>query len=103
MRVWLYRWPNGDSSVVWANNRTEAALVLDEFDAANPEALIPLPPGAIDLPLCDDGELDLGQITERVERIIAEQYPVLEEVKLAIDAMPDDGGASAITMAVSLG
>ncbi|SRR5712691_1652293 len=82
MRVWLYRWPNGDCSVVWARNRLDALDVLDEEGAAVMRNLIPLPPGRVSLRLEDDGELGLEGFGEYMTEIVDQQYPYLEAVRM---------------------
>jgi hypothetical protein len=82
MRAWLYRWPNGDSSVVWAATRLDAAWILDEVGMAAPSALIPLRSGAVHFHLEDDGELLCEGFSESIEEALAEKaYPLIEEAK----------------------
>lgn len=42
MSAWLYRWENGDCSIVWATTRIAAIEILDEVGEAQSRYLIPL-------------------------------------------------------------
>lgn len=79
MRVWIYRWPNGDSSFVWAESRIRAAEILDEVGRAETEHMIALTfPGSIHCALGDDGRLEYEGVSERVSAKLGDLYPVIE-------------------------
>ncbi len=42
MPLYLCRWPNGDCSIVWARNKDEAVIELDQVGNAEGCPLIPL-------------------------------------------------------------
>ena len=82
MKAWLHRWPNGDTSLVWARDLLQAAQLLDEVGSAPPNALIPIDAGAVHFHLSDAGKLELEQFDEALEQRIAEElYPVLDAVQ----------------------
>jgi hypothetical protein len=97
MKVWLHRWPNGDTSLVWAGDLLQAAQLLDEVGSAPPKALIPIRAGAVHFHLNDAGKLELEQFDEALEQRIAKQlYPVLHAV---IDQYPDEMGLDEVPAA----
>ena len=67
MPVYVCRWPNGDCSVVLAQNEQDAIIKLDEV--ANPEgcSLIKLDEGQIHFRLTDEGQLELQSLGEETE------------------------------------
>ena len=57
--VYMYRWPNGEFSVIKAENRNDALLQLSEWAEADPLALEPMNSCMIDFAPNDVGELEL--------------------------------------------
>jgi hypothetical protein len=45
-KLWICVWPNGERSIVYADNKDEAILILDEEASATPAMLKPYPDGA---------------------------------------------------------
>jgi len=84
MKAWLYRWPNGDCSIVWAQNRIDALDVLDEVGPAEMRDLIPLQQGAVHFALVDDGELERESWSESLSDKIVEAYPVIEALRAKV-------------------
>ena len=79
--AWLYRWENGDTSIVWAETRLDAAELLDEVGMADPKYLIPIPTGAVHLTLADDGELAYEGMAEELTEVVDHKaYPILAEL-----------------------
>jgi len=62
--VWLCRWPNGDSSVVYAETKREAMGILDQWGSADPALMKKLDSFGVDIRLTDDGEFELGALDE---------------------------------------
>ena len=60
MKLWLCRWPNGEVSIVRANNADEAVEILDEQGEASPEMLEELGAGKRFLVTFTPGELPLA-------------------------------------------
>jgi hypothetical protein len=88
--AYLYRWPNGDFSLVTANTRREALVELDEWEVAHPSQLFPLEFCMVDFRLNDLGEIELKQFGEETEDLIWEtSYPEL--LALLSQVMPRDG------------
>jgi hypothetical protein len=76
----LCRWPNGDCSVVWARNREDAILELDQVGNAEACPLDPIRTLQVHFTLSDRGELiveGLGEGTR--EEILSSAYPLLDE------------------------
>lgn len=83
MMTWLYRWDNGDCSIVWARNRMDAALLLDEVGEANPKCLVPLPAGAAHFMLSDGAILERESFSERLETFIEKiAYPLIHKATM---------------------
>ena len=79
--LYLYRWPNGDFSIVKAENREDAILRLDEWDAAHSSWLVPLDKFMVDFKLNGRGEIELRAFGEETENFVQEYcYPELERV-----------------------
>jgi hypothetical protein len=88
--AYLYRWPNGDFSLLTANTRREALVQLDEWDVAHPYQLFPLESCMVDFRLNDSGEIELKQFGEETEDLIWESnYPELRA--LLSQVVPRDG------------
>jgi hypothetical protein len=79
--LYLYRWPNGDVSVVKGFNRRDALVELDEWAVAHPAGLIPLDEFLVDFALDDAGRIKLHEFGECTEDFLREEcYPELEAV-----------------------
>ena len=106
MPIYLCRWPNGDCSVVRANNRGEAVELLDEFGNAEGCPLIPLPTFMMHLRISDEGEVEFDSFGEATEHVLFElAYPLLSEVLLNVPTdeagNPTPEGLIAISDAVA--
>jgi len=89
--VYLCRWPNGDFSLVTANTRREALVLLDEWAGAHPSQLYPLDSCMAGFRLNDQGEIELEQFGEETEHFIWETcYPELHALLSSV--LPEDGG-----------
>jgi len=85
MPLYLCRWPNGDCSVVRANNKGEAVEVLDEIGNAEGCPLITLPTFMVHFRISDVGELELDSLGEATEAALFElAYPLLNEALLNV-------------------
>ena len=85
MPIYLCRWPNGDCSVVRANNKGEAVELLDEIGNAEGCPLILLPTFMIHLRISDEGEVEFDSFCEATEHVLFElAYPLLNEALLNI-------------------
>jgi hypothetical protein len=79
--IYLCRWPNGEFSLVKADDRKSALVQLDEWAGAEPAWLIPVETCMIDFRLNDSGEIELAEFGDETEEFIWEQcYPELNEV-----------------------
>ena len=91
MPLYLCRWPNGDCSVVRADNKGEAIEVLDEIGNAEGCPLVPLPVFMVHFRLSNEGELEFESFGEDTDKALFElAYPLLSEVLL--DAPSDEAG-----------
>src|SRR5215470_2524226 len=79
MPLYLCRWPNGDCSVVWARNKQDAIVELDQVGNAEGCPLIPLREFQVHFRLTDEGKLEFESFGEGTsELLFALAYPVLE-------------------------
>ena len=91
MPLYLCRWPNGDCSVVRANNKGEAVELLDEIGNAEGCPLIPLSTFMVHLRISDEGEVEFDSLGEATEdALFALAYPLLNEALLNVPA--DEAG-----------
>jgi hypothetical protein len=87
----MCRWPNGDLSFVFARNKEDAIIMLDEWDNAELAELRQIQNFMVDFGLTDNGELELQAFGERVLDDIWERaYPVLSQTRL--NAPTDSAG-----------
>src|SRR5215510_15167756 len=95
MPLYLCRWPNGDCSVVWARNKEEAIIELDQVGNAEGCPLIPLREFQLHLQLTEEGTLEYEALGEGAkERFLSLAYPILEKTLHEIYAEMDvDQGA----------
>ena len=85
--LYLCRWPNGDFSVVKAENKQDAMVKLDEWAGANPEWLTSIDSWMADFRLTDEGEIELSEFGEETAELIWERcYPYLNAVLSDEDA-----------------
>ena len=78
--TYVYRWPNGDCSIVCAGSRQNAILALDEWGAADASQLYPIEGFMADFNLTDEGQLVLSSFGEQAQSDIWETcYPDLGE------------------------
>ena len=78
--TYVYRWPNGDCSIVCAGSRQNAILALDEWGAADASQLHPIEEFMADFNLTDEGQLVLSNFGEQTQSDIWETcYPDLGE------------------------
>ena len=93
MPLFLCRWSNGDCSVVWARNKEEAIVELDQI--ANPEGC-PITEARtfqVHFTLNDRGELVLDGFGEGTqEEMISVAYPLLDAALQEAAADPDSDG-----------
>jgi hypothetical protein len=79
--LYLCRWPNGEFSLVKADDRKDAVIQLDQWAGAEPAWLVPLETCMVDFRLNDRGEIQLGEFGEETGEFIWEKcYPDLDEV-----------------------
>ena len=78
MPVFVCRWPNGDLSIVVAQNKEEARIRLDEFGNADHAEIFRVKQFLLDLRLNDLGRLEVSEFGEEtVEQIMRTAYPLL--------------------------
>lgn len=70
MPVYVYRWPNGDCSVVLAQNEQDAIIKLDEVADADACPIARLEGFQAHFRLTDDGELALESFGEKTDAAI---------------------------------
>lgn len=79
--LYLCRWPNGEFSLVKADDRKDAVVQLDEWAGAEPAWLVPVDKCMVDFRLNDRGEIELAEFGEETGGFIWEKcYPELDEV-----------------------
>jgi hypothetical protein len=80
MPLFLCRWPNGDCSVVWARNKEEAILELDQVGNAEGCPVAPMRTFQAHFTLTDRRELVVDGLGEGTrEEILEGVYPVLDQ------------------------
>ena len=72
MPAYLCRWPNGDVTLLNARDKTDAIILLDEFDDAESAELHRLDSLMVDLRLSDDGQFKLCALGETTQAEIME-------------------------------
>ena len=91
--LYLCRWPNGEFSLVKADDRKDAVVQLDEWAGAEPAWLVPLETCMIDFRLNDRGEIELGEFGEETGEFIWEKcYPELDQVLSSEDVLNHRSG-----------
>jgi len=91
--LYLCRWPNGEFSLVKADDRKDAVVQLDEWAGAEPAWLVPLDTCLVDFRLNDRGEIELADFGEETGEFIWEKcYPELDEVLSSEDILKPLGG-----------
>ncbi len=100
MPLFLCRWSNGDCSAVLAQSKQDALIKLDEVANAEGCPLVRLDDFQVHFRLTDDGELTLESLGEATEEAVWEFcYPVLDEVKGAVQEEQDASGIGTPTPA----
>jgi hypothetical protein len=90
MATYLCRWANGEFSIVNANTKNDAIVLLDEWGNAEEASLKRMPDCMFDFRLSDDGEIELADIGGATRDFIMETcYPELD--KAIGTAERDDG------------
>ena len=80
MPLYLCRWPNGDCSIVWARNKEEAVIELDQVGNAEGCPLIPLREFQVHFTLTDEGKLEFEALGEGTKELLfALAYPLVEK------------------------
>ena len=93
MPVYVYRWPNGNCSVVQARTKQAAIIKLDEMDNAEGCPFIKLDECQIHFRLTDEGQLELQSFGEETESEVWNFcYPVLDGV--LTDKAPEQWSAT---------
>lgn len=78
MPNFLCRWPNGDLSIVSAQDRNDAIITLDEIGDATEAELFETDKLFVTLTLTDQGHLELESFAESFEEeIMAKCYPLI--------------------------
>jgi len=91
--LYLCRWPNGEFSLIKADDRKDAVVQLDEWAGAEPAWLVPLETCMVDFHLNDRGEIELGEFGEETGEFIWEKcYPELEQVLSSEDVLKHRSG-----------
>lgn len=86
--LYLCRWPNGEFSLVKADDRKDAVVQLDEWAGAEPAWLVPLDTCMVDFRLSDRGEIELADFGEETGEFVWETcYPELDEVLSSEDVL----------------
>lgn len=91
MALFLCRWPNGDCSVVWARNKDDAIVELDQIGNADGCPLAQIRTFQLHCALTDRGDLQVEGFGEGTrEEIFSFAYPLLD--KALHDAHGDETG-----------
>jgi hypothetical protein len=86
--LYLCRWPNGEFSLVKADDRKDAVVQLDEWAGAEPAWLVPVETCMVDFRLNDRGEIELAEFGEETAEFIWDKcYPKLDEVLSSDDVL----------------
>jgi hypothetical protein len=86
--LYLCRWPNGEFSLVKADDRKDAVVQLDEWAGAEPAWLAPVDTFMVDFRLNDRGEIELAEFGEQTAEFIWETcYPELDQVLSSEDVL----------------
>jgi hypothetical protein len=86
--LYLCRWPNGEFSLVKADDRRDAVLQLDEWAGAEPAWLVPIETCMVDFRLNACGEIELAEFGEETAEFVWEKcYPKLDEVLSSEDVL----------------
>lgn len=89
MPLFLCRWPNGDCSVVWARNKEDAIVELDQVGNAEASPIAQVRTFQVHFVLTDRGELVLEGLGEGTrEEMVSCAYPLLDK---ALSDAYDDG------------
>ncbi|MCZ2078670.1 MAG: hypothetical protein LC130_27200 [Bryobacterales bacterium] len=86
--LYLYRWPDGDVSIVYADSPVEALVQLDEFGEAGTEGLVKFDQFLANFKLTDRGAVVLDRLSEAAgPEFWTRSYPLLAEAfaELGID------------------
>ena len=87
--LYLYRWPDGDVSLVYANSPVEALVQLDEFGEAVTEGLVKFDQFVANFKLNDRGAIVLDRFSEAVgPEFWTRSYPLLAEAFAELDMDP---------------
>jgi hypothetical protein len=79
--LYLYRWPDGDVSIVYADSPVEALVQLDEFGEAGTEGLVKFDQFLANFKLNDRGAVVLDRLSETVgPEFWTHSYPLLAEL-----------------------
>lgn len=80
MSLYLCRWPNGDCSVVWARNKEDAIVELDQVGNAEGCPVTQLHQFQVHFRLTDDGKLAFESLSDETSAAIFHfAYPLLEK------------------------
>ena len=91
--LYLCRWPNGEFSVVKAEDRKDAVVQLDQWAGAEPAWLVPLETCMVDFRLNDRGEIELDEFGEETGEFIWDKcYPELDQVLSSEGILKDRNG-----------
>lgn len=94
MPLYLCRWPNGDCSVVWARDKDDAIVELDQIGNADGCPLAQMRTFQLHFALTDRGDLQLEGFGEATrEEIFSSAYPLLDRVLRDAHGDETDGGA----------
>jgi hypothetical protein len=97
--LYLYRWPDGDVSLVYANSPVEALVQLDEFGEAATQGLVKFDQFLANFKLNDRGAIVLDRFSEAVgPEFWTRSYPRLAEVfaELGMDPCEEGGRLTAV-------
>ena len=91
--LYLCRWPNGEFSLVKADDRKDAVVQLDEWAGAEPAWLVPLETCMVDFRLNDRGEIELDELGDETAEFIWQKcYPELDRVLSSEDVLKHRSG-----------
>jgi hypothetical protein len=91
--LYMCRWPNGEFSLVKADDRRDAVVQLDEWAGAEPAWLVPMETCMVDFRLNDRGEIELAEFGEETAEFIWEKcYPELDQVLSSEVGLKHTGG-----------
>jgi hypothetical protein len=82
MPAYIYRWPDGETSIVCVKNVSDACRILDELGDVENERVKRINHGEVMITLVpgEDGDFHHGEWGERMQATIMREYPLLSDL-----------------------